>query len=419
MNKQISPIIAFSIIIIIAGIAGAAIFLFIQEVEDDPVVDMKTKQTVERKLCYNDKYSTEFYEFEELGETVIALDSESLEKLKQSIGEKKKILPEELEGLHCLEYLNLGYLDLKIDWANYENIDLSSLVSFKKLRILILEGIEGQHLSDISFLSELENLEYLDLYNVYLYPFDVSFLSSLTNLKVLNLNSTGISEMPHLDKLINLEKLFLNTTRWRQSFPVQVTDFSDVSFLSNLANLKVLHLPGIRTDILDLFPVSELSNLEEFLLNYCLNECNLNFLSELRNLEKLDLAYNELEDISFLSPLTNLKILDLRGNYISNLSPLLEMPNLKELYLGLTNFPGTDYTRKGLFFADISPLSELNNLKVLRIETAPNLSDICAIAELESLEFIAFSEIGTSDFSCLSERYKQTGDRYRIFFELK
>ncbi len=39
MNKTIPPIIAFSIIIFIAGIAGAAIFLFSQEVKDEFLIE--------------------------------------------------------------------------------------------------------------------------------------------------------------------------------------------------------------------------------------------------------------------------------------------------------------------------------------------------------------------------------------------
>jgi len=47
MNKKISPIIAFSIIIVIAGIAGTAIFLFSQDVKDDFLPYEKTTEEIE------------------------------------------------------------------------------------------------------------------------------------------------------------------------------------------------------------------------------------------------------------------------------------------------------------------------------------------------------------------------------------
>ena len=71
MKKQISPIIAFSIIILVAGIAGAAIFLFSQEVEDEflleeEVVKKFTEEEIIEKNEFEDWkiYMSEEYGFE-------------------------------------------------------------------------------------------------------------------------------------------------------------------------------------------------------------------------------------------------------------------------------------------------------------------------------------------------------------------
>ena len=51
---------------------------------------------------------------------------------------------------------------------------------------------------------------------------------------------------------------------------------------------------------------------------------DLSPLSSLTNLTTIDLRYNQISDISLLSSLTNLMWLDLSGNQISDISPLVE-----------------------------------------------------------------------------------------------
>ena len=73
-------------------------------------------------------------------------------------------------------------------------------------------------------------------------------------------------------------------------------------------------------------------------------------MSNLVNLEKLDLGRTKVSDISPLKDLVNLKQLTLSEfDWISDISPLSTLVNLKELDLG--------YYCRGL--SDLSPLDKL------------------------------------------------------------
>ena len=76
-------------------------------------------------------------------------------------------------------------------------------------------------------------------------------------------------------------------------------------------------------------------------------------VSELINLQSLDLRYNRVVDVSGLSSLKGLQSLDLEYNRVVDVSGLSSLANLKELYLG------------GNSISDVSGLSSLVNLEKL------------------------------------------------------
>ena len=62
MKKTISPIIAFSIIILIAGTAGAAIFLFSHEVEDEFLIEEEMAEKVEEGIIEEEIFEGDAFE---------------------------------------------------------------------------------------------------------------------------------------------------------------------------------------------------------------------------------------------------------------------------------------------------------------------------------------------------------------------
>ena len=90
------------------------------------------------------------------------------------------------------------------------------------------------------------------------------------------------------------------------------------------------------------------------------------YKSDLQSLTSLDLADNNISDISVLSGLSNLEWLDLSGNNIIYISPLF----------GLTKLETLDLTTNNI--SDISALSGLSNLEWLSLH-GNNISDISTL----------------------------------------
>lgn len=112
-------------------------------------------------------------------------------------------------------------------------------------------------------------------------------------------------------------------------------------------------------------------------------------LSILKNLRKLELVYQHINDISPLASL-HLTILNIEGNFVSDLTPLGGMTGLKELTVGRNPI------------SDLSPLSSLPRLRRLSAEQI-EASDITPLAKIQSLEIADLFDIPCADYSPLVE----------------
>ena len=81
-----------------------------------------------------------------------------------------------------------------------------------------------------------------------------------------------------------------------------------------------------------------------------------------------------------LSDLKNLEILDLSTNNISDVSPLRVLVNLEELYL---------YSNQ---ITDVSSLSTLTKLKKLNVENNPTVNKVCPVAPPSVCKFGKFHD---------------------------
>jgi internalin A len=125
---------------------------------------------------------------------------------------------------------------------------------------------------------------------------------------------------------------------------------------------------------------------------------DISALSNLTNLQSLDLSGNQISDISALSNLTNLQSLNLRANQISDISALASLTNLQSLYLGEDQsllYPGKNQ------ISNISALSNLTNLQSLDLSDN-QISNISALANLTNLQSLDLSDNQISDISALA-----------------
>ena len=202
--------------------------------------------------------------------------------------------------------------------------DLTGLETAANLTRLVLLY---NTISDLSPLSGLTNLAYLDLTEIRgsvvsgadrISPLQLSPLSGLTNLTYLDLSQNKISDLSPLSGLINLTTLKLPVIHvvWDESNPPPPLNLSPLSGLINLTYLN-LH----RNSISDLSSLSGLINLTY--LNLHRNSISdLSSLSGLTKLTYLNLSQNKISDVSPLAGLTQLREVILSINDISDLSPL-------------------------------------------------------------------------------------------------
>ena len=125
--------------------------------------------------------------------------------------------------------------------------------------------------------------------------------------------------------------------------------------------------------------VAEMEKIETIYLSEENTVTDYSFFKYCKNLRKLQICYQELEDISFLSNLTSLEDVMLIENNISDISSLENLTNLKKLYLSSNNI------------SDASVVSNLINLTVLDISdnkliAIPDLSKILAFNDAEAYE---------------------------------
>lgn len=108
------------------------------------------------------------------------------------------------------------------------------------------------------------------------------------------------------------------------------------------------------------------------------------------NLEMLDLAVNQIADISPLAGLTKLRVLNLSGNGTVDISPLA----------GLTNLTNLDLSHN--YISDLSPLAGLTQLA--RLDLSENkISDIRPLVGLVNLRWLDLPENQIGNIRPLTE----------------
>lgn len=167
--------------------------------------------------------------------------------------------------------------------------------------------------------------------------------------------------------------------------PEDTQDLSDLRYLTNLERLAI---PERRLDSLSF--LSSLGYLKELDLSGCrFPAADLEILTGLQDLEKLNLAGCGLSTIAELSGADNLIYLDLSSNTLRNLEPLTTMTALQELYLQHNAVTALDQ------LSSLTSLEKLdisyNSVTVLSpLAACPKLSWLNAgnnqIAQLEGIE---------------------------------
>lgn len=145
---------------------------------------------------------------------------------------------------------------------------------------------------------------------------------------------------------------------------------------------------------------------------------SLNGIEHLTALTKLDLAFNQISDISPIANLTNLTGLYLTSNRISNIGPLAKLTKLTDLTLGnndiidigpLSGMKDMEHlvldTNK---IVDISPIQELTKMRWLYIYTNA-ITNISTLNKLTLLDTFIYSPTGAAGEAAQVQKFKDSG----------
>ncbi len=220
--------------------------------------------------------------------------------------------------------------------------------------------LSNNQISDVTALSNLQNLTYLDLFNNQIS--DITALGKIQNLTHLYLNNNQISDITALSTLKNLTNLFLNNNQISDItalskiqnltyLNLSQNQISDIAALSTLQSLTNLYL--YNNQISDITALSTLKNLTD--LNLTANQISdISVLSNLQNLTDLDIDKNEIRDIGELSKLRNLGWLSLDNNQISDITALSTLQNLTNLFLNnnqISDIPSSFFVRENIHYS--------------------------------------------------------------------
>ncbi len=188
---------------------------------------------------------------------------------------------------------------------------------------------------------------------------DLAMLSNLENLEVLNVRYTNVTDkgLSALSNMKKLKELRLSSTQVKGP---------GLKYLKSLPNLQALSLSLLSISPGGLSTLPEFKHLTDLHISlHPLTDESLQAVSQLQTLHNLEIKNAGINDdnIAFLSRLKELKSLDITANPITDrsMSEILKLKHLTVLHMG-----ATQVTDKG-----VSMLSQLPNLTYVKIMGGP------------------------------------------------
>jgi len=267
-------------------------------------------------------------------------------------------------------------------------LDDSSIKKFGTLIWLSELNLDGNMISDLSFLKNMSILKSLSLANNMIK--DVSVFESLTNLKKLNLSNNLISEIEALSSLTSLRSLDLSYNLLTAIDPI-----------SSLTSVTELNLAGNTIKQLD--SIARLSKLETLVLS----DNPVQYLSVLSNfnvLTALNIDGTSVTSLAEISGIETLTTLDCSRTMITDFSPLASMNviNLTAVQSALTDISTLAFASSVEVLnistnsiLDVTPLTFLENLKILNISNNP-VTNIGVLTSCKSITNISCSNVPLS-----------------------
>lgn len=264
----------------------------------------------------------------------------------------------------------------------------------------------GSSQADFEKICEIENIQDLNFSGTELT--DISAISNLKYLKRLDLSRCGIKDISPISSLTELVALYLRCDC--------VEDYSPLLSLDKLSTLELSEMETpVDTDVLSQMNQLEWVDLDkcglddlEFLRGYSdlmdlsVTENNISDLSPLADKDKLQSIYFDYNNVSDITPLENksrLAIVEFGYNHVKDISPLKDCPLVSliaahngvediSILKGITKIRALDLSGNNI--TDVSDLAYFEHLNNLYLENN-NISDISPLIENEHLNSLNIS----------------------------
>ena len=255
----------------------------------------------------------------------------NLEEMNVNVRDEKQLL--ELSKLKTIKKLQL-----EIKGDNLDTESLKGFTNLEKLQLFLEEGFGN--IKDLNFLNDMKKLVLLKISNADIKNLDAIKDSSIKELylDVKNIPSvTPITENQNIEnltiKLPNSKHKFKNEDsdkKYNVNIDALVQQLSYYYYNKEISREKALKFieSGFEGDIESFKKYIE-EEFKEIDNGYKIN--NLKEIVKMTKLKNLTLNGVKLENIDGISNLKNLEYLDISWNFVSNLNELLSMNTIKEL----------------------------------------------------------------------------------------
>lgn len=202
----------------------------------------------------------------------------------------------------------------------------------------------------------------------------IQYFPNLKNICIgtKNIYRSGILEAELVKKYPHAQEGHIYENTYDKIGMYQLKDLEPLSQMKQLQELEIYH-----TKVSSLEPLSDLTNLEKLII-YDSDVISCKDLAKLTNLKHLTIACSPLVSLDGIEHLTNLEVLEVWDTKITSIDPIKHLTNLKVLNLGgesrygvspaMIEYPSQNpvfrkYNMQGV--SDLTPLENLINIEYL------------------------------------------------------
>lgn len=277
----------------------------------------------------------------------------------------------------------MGIFSRKKKWGNFngninifsdlEKSDIPKIIAEDNIYSLQLFQFENPNKQTWETINEFfKKYPKIGLRIVWYNTQDLSFYNQIPNIRNFTISSFNTKDYSKLNSNINLKHFGIEETKSKAV---------DISFIKEFKDLESLYVDGMKKGLEN---IKHLPNLKKLTFRGVKFD-NLNFLTELKKLQELNLLFGSYKNLDSISELKQLKSIEFsRVRQIPNFDFLNSLENLEKIeFEGMSQIESIPdlskleklnriHIHNNLRLQNIKPVGEIPNLKLLQLSFAEN-----------------------------------------------